>query len=56
MWAHQALMHAIDSIHRRCGPHQMKLANQDLKRTWKMKQEHVSKRFTTKLSETIVVK
>ena len=53
---HQALMHAIDSIHRRFGPHQMKLANQDLKRTWKMKQEHLSKRFTTKLSETIVVK
>ncbi len=53
---HQALMRAIDSIHRRFGPHQMKLANQDLKRTWKMKQEHLSKRFTTKLSETIVVK
>jgi len=34
----------------------MKLANQDLKRTWKMKQNHLSPRFTTELTEIIRVK
>ena len=52
---HQALMNAIDKIHRRYGPHQMKLANQDLRRTWKMRQEHLSKRYTTALSDIIKV-
>lgn len=50
---HDALMQAIDKIHRRFGPHRMKLANQDLKRTWKMKQEHLSKRYTTEIGEII---
>ena len=53
---HQALMQAIDKIHKRYGPHQMKLANQDLRRTWKMRQEHLSKRYTTALSDIIKVK
>ena len=49
-------MQAIDKIHKRYGPHQMKLANQDLRRTWKMRQEHLSKRYTTALSDIIKVK
>ena len=49
-------MQAMDRIHKRFGPHQMKLGNQDLKRTWKMKQEHLSQRFTTEISEIITVK
>jgi DNA polymerase V len=53
---HQALMQAIDKIHRRYGPHQMKLGNQDLQRTWKMRQEHLSKRYTTALNDIIKVK
>jgi DNA polymerase V len=53
---HQALMYAIDKIHHRYGPHQMKLGNQDLKRTWKMRQEHLSKRYTTALTDIIKVK
>ena len=53
---HLAVMQALDNIHKRFGPHQMKLANQDLQRTWKMKQEHLSQRFTTKISEIITVK
>ncbi|MGB0375964.1 MAG: Y-family DNA polymerase [Flavobacteriaceae bacterium] len=52
---HDALMQAIDTIHRRFGPHRMKLANQDLIRTWKMKQEHLSKRYTTEINEIIRV-
>jgi DNA polymerase V len=49
-------MQALDLIHKRFGPHQMKLANQDLQRTWKMKQEHLSKRYTTEINEIIQVK
>ena len=53
---HLAVMQALDRIHKRFGPHQVKLANQDLQRTWKMKQEHLSQRFTTEISEIITVK
>ncbi|MEK9612931.1 MAG: DUF4113 domain-containing protein [Flavobacteriaceae bacterium] len=53
---HITIMQAVDQIHRRFGPHRIKLANQDLKRTWKMKQEHLSKRFTTEINEIIIVK
>jgi len=53
---HLAVMQAMDRIHKRFGPHQMKLGNQDLKRTWKMKQEHLSRHFTTEISEIITVK
>jgi len=53
---HLAVMQALDRIHKRFGPHQLKLANQDLQRTWKMKQEHLSQRYTTEISEIIQVK
>lgn len=53
---HVSLMQSLDQIHKRFGPYQIKLANQDLNRTWKMKQEHLSKRFTTELKEVITVK
>ena len=50
---HDTLMQAIDKLHLRFGPHRIKLANQDLNRTWKMRQEHLSARYTTELSEVI---
>lgn len=53
---HLAVMQSLDKIHKRFGPHRIKLGNQDLKRTWKMKQEHLSHRFTTELNEVIIVK
>jgi DNA polymerase V len=53
---HLTLMQSVDRIHKRFGPHRIKLANQDLNRTWKMKQEHLSQRFTTELNEIITVK
>jgi len=53
---HLLIMKALDRIHKRFGPHQMKLANQDLQYTWKMKQEHLSQRYTTEISEIIQVK
>ena len=53
---HLTLMQSVDHIHKRFGPHRIKLANQDLNRTWKMKQEHLSQRFTTELNEIITIK
>jgi len=53
---HLLIMKALDHINKRFGPHQMKLANQDLQYTWKMKQEHLSQRYTTEISEIIEVK
>tara|TARA_B110000444_G_scaffold258797_1_gene300707 strand:+ start:278 stop:1537 length:1260 start_codon:yes stop_codon:yes gene_type:complete len=53
---HVALMKSIDQIHKRFGPYLMKLANQDLNRTWKMKQQYLSSRFTTELKDVITVK
>ena len=53
---HLAVMQAVDGIHKRFGPHQIKLANQDLQRTWKMKQEHLSQRYTTEIKEVITVR
>jgi len=53
---HISIMQSVDKIHKRFGPHKIKLANQDLNRTWKMKQQYLSSRFTTELSEIITVK
>ena len=53
---HKQLMKAIDSINHKYGDYKMKLGNQDLKRTWKMKQEHLSPKFTTNINDIIKVK
>ena len=53
---HLTLMQSVDRIHKRFGPHRIKLANQDLNRTWKMKQKYLSHRFTTELNEIITIK
>ena len=52
---HDSLMQTIDRLHRRFGPNRIKLANQDLNKTWKMRQEHLSPRFTTELNDIIRV-
>ena len=52
---HIPLMKTIDKINTSIGKHKVKLASQDQNRTWKMKQEKLSKRYTTKLSEIIEV-
>ena len=52
---HDTLMTTIDRLHRRFGPNRIKLANQDLKATWKMRQEHLSSRYTTELTDIIRV-
>ena len=53
---HQALMKRIDYLHKRFGPHKIKIANQDLNRTYKMRQAHLSPRYTTDVRDVIRVR
>lgn len=52
---HIPLMKAIDTINSNFGQQKIRLANQDLKRVWKMKQQKLSPRYTTKLSDIITI-
>lgn len=52
---HPALMGTLDSLNRKMGDKKVKLASQDLRRTWKMKQERLSKRYTTNWNELLEV-
>jgi len=49
------LMKSIDRINTRLGTNKVKFACQDLGRTWKMRQEKLSPRFTTQLNEVIEI-
>ncbi|MBU2912710.1 Y-family DNA polymerase [Reichenbachiella agariperforans] len=53
---HSPLMQVMDRLNKSIGQQKLKLASQDLGRTWKMKQERLSPRYTTRLSEIITVK
>ena len=51
---HKVIMKVIDTLNSKYQSPKLKIANQDYK-TWKMKQEHLSPRYTTVLSEIIEV-
>jgi DNA polymerase V len=53
---HQVLMKTLDFITKKEGTGKIKLASQDLKRIWKMKQTKLSSRYTTELNEIISLK
>ena len=53
---HQDLMRTIDFIQKKEGQSKIKLASQDLKKRWKMKQEKLSASYTCKINEIIKVK
>ena len=53
---HRQLMTVIDRINTSFGQQKIKLASQDQKRVWKMKQERLSPRYTTRLSDIITIK
>lgn len=53
---HKPLMEVMDKVNGQLGQQKIKLASQDLKKTWKMRQEKLSPRYTTQLSEIITVK
>jgi DNA polymerase V len=49
-------MKVVDRINQTFGKQKIKLASQDQKRVWKMKQEKISPRYMTRLDEVIEVK
>jgi len=53
---HKRLMKTIDYIQKREGQTKIKLASQDLRKRWKMKQEKLSPNYTCKVNEIIKVK
>ena len=53
---HKPLMTAIDGINKKYKDYKIKLGNQDLERTWKMRQERLSPRYTTNINDIIKVK
>ncbi len=53
---HKYLMKTIDFIQKKEGQSKIKLASQDLKERWKMKQEKLSPNYTCKLNDIIKVK
>ena len=53
---HKPLMDEIDKLNHSIGQQKIKLGSQDLGRTWKMRQERLSPRYTTQLNEIITVK
>ena len=52
---HRHLMKQIDAINRSLGNQKIKFACQDLERTWKMRQERLSQRYSTNINEIITV-
>jgi len=53
---HKSLMKVIDTLNLKFRKPKVKIANQDLNKTWKMKQEHLSPRYTTAIDEIIEIK
>ena len=52
---HKYLMKAMDTINDKIGQKKIKLASQDLNKTWKMRQQYLSKRYTTNWNELLEV-
>ena len=52
---HKPLMAAIDKLNSKFKADKIKLGNQDLNRTWKMRQERLSPKFTTNIHQIITV-
>lgn len=53
---HHPLMKTLDLINKKLGQNKLKLASQNLTKTWDMKQENLSKRYTTNWNELLEVK
>lgn len=53
---HKPLMETVDKINQALGVKKLKLASQDLGRTWKMRQEKLSPRYTTNINDIITIK
>ena len=49
-------MSVVDKLNRAYGKNKIKFANQSVGRQWKMKQEKLSKSYTTRIDEVITIK
>ena len=52
---HAYLMKTIDALNKKYKSDTLKIARQDLQRTWKMRQEHLSPKYTTNINDIIKV-
>jgi DNA polymerase V len=52
---HIAIMKAVDTLNAKYGQQKIRLASQDQRRVWKMKQEKLSPCYTTKLADVITI-
>ncbi len=52
---HKALMNVMDKLNSTYGDHMLKLASQDIRRKWKMKQERLSPCYTTRFTDILNV-
>ncbi|MBP6456853.1 MAG: Y-family DNA polymerase [Chitinophagaceae bacterium] len=52
---HIPLMQAVDKLNMLFGQQKIRLASQDAKRVWKMKQQKLSPRYTTNLNDIITI-
>ena len=48
-------MQVIDAYHKKVGERKIRLGNQDLQHTWKMKQNFLSKKCTTNFTEILEI-
>jgi DNA polymerase V len=52
---HLKLMQVMDAYHKKIGERKIRLGNQDLQHTWKMKQDHLSNKYTTDFSQILEI-
>ncbi|MDY0090126.1 MAG: Y-family DNA polymerase [Flavobacteriaceae bacterium] len=52
---HIPLMQTIDELNLQFGQQKIRLASQDIKRVWKMKQQKLSPRYTTNINDIITI-
>jgi DNA polymerase V len=48
-------MQVMDNYYKKTGERKIRLGNQDLQRTWKMKQNHLSRKYTTDFKQIFEV-
>ena len=53
---HLKLMKVMDDYYKKTGERKIRLGNQDLKKTWKMKQNHLSPKYTTDFTQILAIK
>lgn len=53
---HRKLMKVMDDYHKKTGERKIRLGNQDLQHTWKMKQDYLSPKYTTDFNQILEVK